>query len=95
MRIAIDASSVPTKPAGAGVYAIELIRAMAAHDRPDGYAAFAETGDPFEPGLAAKLKAIYSAGDTADPMQLYRAFRGREPAIGPLLQQRGLEPAMS
>jgi hypothetical protein len=25
-------------------------------------------------------------------MQLYRAFRGREPAIGPLLQQGGLAP---
>src|SRR5690349_10805794 len=56
----------------------------------DGFAAFTEAGDPFDPALAAKLKAIYSAGDTADPMQLYRAFRGREPAIGPLLAQRGL-----
>jgi peptidyl-dipeptidase Dcp len=58
----------------------------------DGFAAFAEAGDPFEPGLAARLKAIYSAGDTADPMELYRAFRGREPAIDPLLAQRGLIP---
>ena len=56
----------------------------------DGFAAFIEAGDPFEPDLAARLKAIYSAGDTADPMQLYRAFRGREPAIGPLLEQRSL-----
>ena len=47
-------------------------------------------GDPFEPGLAARLKAIYSAGDTEDPMALYRAFRGREPEIAPLLAQRGL-----
>jgi peptidyl-dipeptidase Dcp len=58
----------------------------------DGFAAFTEARDPFEPALAARLKDIYSAGDTADPMQLYRAFRGREPAIGPLLQQRGLAP---
>jgi peptidyl-dipeptidase Dcp len=56
----------------------------------DGFAAFSEARDPFEPALAARLKEIYSAGDTADPMQLYRAFRGREPAIAPLLQQRGL-----
>jgi peptidyl-dipeptidase Dcp len=56
----------------------------------DGFAAFSEARDPFEPALAARLKDIYSAGDTADPMQLYRAFRGREPAIGALLQQRGL-----
>jgi peptidyl-dipeptidase Dcp len=56
----------------------------------DGFAAFTETGDPFDPALAAQLKAIYSAGDTEDPMVLYRAFRGREPAIEPLLAQRGL-----
>ena len=58
----------------------------------DGYAAFTEAGDVFDPALAAKLKTIYSAGDTADPMALYRAFRGREPAIDALLAQRGLNP---
>ena len=56
----------------------------------DGFAAFAEAGDPFDPALAARLRAIYSAGDTEDPMVLYRAFRGRDPAIAPLLAQRGL-----
>ncbi len=59
----------------------------------DGFAAFADAGDPFDPALAARLKAIYSAGDTADPMGLYRDFRGRDPAIAPLLAQRGLAPA--
>src|SRR5213079_1115873 len=56
----------------------------------DGFAAFTEAGDPFDPALAARLRAIYSAGDTEDPMTLYRAFRGREPEITPLLAQRGL-----
>jgi len=56
----------------------------------DGFAAFTEAGDPFDPALALRLKAIYSAGDTEDPMTLYRAFRGREPEIAPLLAQRGL-----
>jgi peptidyl-dipeptidase Dcp len=56
----------------------------------DGFAAFEETGDPFDPGLAARLKAIYGAGDTEDPMVLYRAFRGRDPEIAALLRQRGL-----
>jgi len=56
----------------------------------DGFAGFTEAGDPFDPALAAKLKAIYSAGDTADPMDLYRAFRGRDPSIDPLLADRGL-----
>ncbi len=56
----------------------------------DGFAAFTEAGDPFDPTLALNLKKIYSAGDTEDPMALYRAFRGREPQIAPLLAQRGL-----
>jgi peptidyl-dipeptidase Dcp len=61
----------------------------------DGFAAFTDAGDPFAPTLAARLKDIYRAGDTADPMQLYRAFRGREPAIAPLLKQRGLAAAVA
>ena len=39
---------------------------------------------------AGKEVAIYSGGDTEDPMVLYRAFRGRDPEIAPLLEQRGL-----
>jgi glycosyltransferase involved in cell wall biosynthesis len=53
VRIAIDASSVPPKPAGAGVYAIELVRAMAERDRHDGYALFAR-GTWFETAVAGK-----------------------------------------
>jgi peptidyl-dipeptidase Dcp len=56
----------------------------------DGFSAFTEAGGVFDPVLAAKLKTIYSAGDTQDPMVLYRAFRGRDPAIDALLAQRGL-----
>jgi peptidyl-dipeptidase Dcp len=56
----------------------------------DGFAAFTEIGDVFDPALAARLKDIYSAGDTRDPMELYRAFRGRDPTIAALLEQRGL-----
>jgi peptidyl-dipeptidase Dcp len=59
----------------------------------DGFAAFTETGNVFAPALAARLKAIYSAGDSADPMELYRHFRGREPCIAALLAQRGLAEA--
>jgi len=56
----------------------------------DGFSAFTDAGDVFDAGLAARLKVIYGAGDTSDPMALYRAFRGREPAIDALLAQRGL-----
>jgi peptidyl-dipeptidase Dcp len=61
----------------------------------DGFAAFTEVGNAFDPELSARLKAIYSAGDTRDPMELYCAFRGREPRIAALLQQRGLAAAQS
>jgi peptidyl-dipeptidase Dcp len=61
----------------------------------DGFAAFTEAGNVFDPELAARLKDIYSAGDTRDPMELYCAFRGREPAITALLEQRGLTAPQS
>jgi peptidyl-dipeptidase Dcp len=59
----------------------------------DGFAAFREAGDVFDPALAARLKDIYSAGDTRDPMALYLAFRGRAPSIAALLEERGLAAA--
>jgi peptidyl-dipeptidase Dcp len=61
----------------------------------DGFAAFSEAGNAFDPELSARLKAIYSAGDTRDPVELYCAFRGREPRIAALLQQRGLPATQS
>jgi peptidyl-dipeptidase Dcp len=59
----------------------------------DGFAAFEEKGDLFDRDLAARLGDIYAAGDTRDPMELYVAFRGREPRIEALLRQRGLAGA--
>jgi peptidyl-dipeptidase Dcp len=61
----------------------------------DAFAAFSEAGDPFDAKLAAQLQTIYAAGDTREPMALFRAFRGRDPDIAALLQRRGFaeEPA--
>ena len=43
------------------------------------------------PELAEKLrKHIYAAGGTADPEQLYLAFRGRMPTPEAMLKGRGL-----
>ncbi|GAA0707942.1 M3 family metallopeptidase [Dactylosporangium roseum] len=42
-----------------------------------------ELGDTFREGLLSK-------GGSADSMQVYRAFRGRDPLIEPLLKRRGL-----
>lgn len=58
----------------------------------DAFVAFEETGNAFDPDLAGKLKQhIYSAGNSADPAELYTRFRGRMPSIDALLEKRGLE----
>jgi peptidyl-dipeptidase Dcp len=56
----------------------------------DGYQGFREAGNPFDATLAARLKTIYSSGDSRDAEELYAAFRGRQPTIEALLTQRGL-----
>jgi peptidyl-dipeptidase Dcp len=57
----------------------------------DGYDAFVEAGDPFDPAVAAKLlKHVYSTGNTAEPRAAYRAFRGRDASVEPMLAKRGL-----
>ena len=56
----------------------------------DGFEAFTQAGDPFDPALAARLRTVLSAGDTADPMRLYVAFRGRAPGTAALLRHREL-----
>lgn len=56
----------------------------------DGFTAFRETGDIFNPELAAKLKKwVYEAGGLREADELYRNFRGADPTIEPLLQIRG------
>jgi peptidyl-dipeptidase Dcp len=57
----------------------------------DGFEAFEESGDVFNPQLAAKLKRyVLSAGNTMEPSEAYRAFRGRDPDVKALLRGRGL-----
>ena len=57
----------------------------------DGFNAFVERGNPFDPTVAARLfKYVYSSGNTIEPGAAYRAFRGRDPVVEPLLAQRGL-----
>jgi peptidyl-dipeptidase Dcp len=57
----------------------------------DGFGAFKEAGDVFDPATAARLyKFIYSSGGTRDFATAYRAFRGRDPKIEALLEGRGL-----
>jgi peptidyl-dipeptidase Dcp len=60
----------------------------------DGFKAFDEAHDPFDPATAKRLyDYIYSSGGTRDFAQAYRDFRGRDPEIQPLLEGRGLVAA--
>jgi peptidyl-dipeptidase Dcp len=57
----------------------------------DGYDAFVEAGNPFDPEVAERLRRyVYASGGSLPPAEAYRAFRGRDPVVGPLLAQRGL-----
>jgi peptidyl-dipeptidase Dcp len=57
----------------------------------DGFDAFVEAGDIFDRAVADRLlRYVYSAGNTLEPSAAYRAFRGRDPAVEPLLDKRGL-----
>lgn len=57
----------------------------------DAFSAFEETGDVFDPKLAAKLKKhIYAAGGSKDPEVLYKAFRGKMPSPDAMMKKRGL-----
>ena len=56
----------------------------------DGYEAFMENG-LFDQSTAQSFREnILEKGGSVDPMTLYKAFRGREPDVEPLLKQRGL-----
>jgi peptidyl-dipeptidase Dcp len=59
----------------------------------DGFDAFKEAGNPFDPAVAQRLRDfIYSTGNSIEPSAAYRAFRGRGPTPLPMLKQRGLVP---
>jgi peptidyl-dipeptidase Dcp len=56
----------------------------------DGFAAFKQAEDIFDPEVAARLKKwVYEAGGLREADELYRNFRGQDPSIEPLLEGRG------
>jgi peptidyl-dipeptidase Dcp len=61
----------------------------------DAWEAFTEAGGPYDPKVAARLSAdVFSIGNTRDPADAYREFRGRDPGIGALMRKRGFpQPA--
>ena len=58
----------------------------------DGFYAFEEAGDIFDPELARRLKTwVYESGGLRPADELYRNFRGSDPTIDPLLELRGFK----
>jgi len=57
----------------------------------DAYAAFKETGDILNQEVAANYRTLISKGGSEEGMDLYVAFRGREPKIDALLSKKGFE----
>ena len=56
----------------------------------DAWEAFTEAGDPWNEAMARRLlDHVFSVGNTIDPAEGYRAFRGRDAGIGALMRKRG------
>jgi peptidyl-dipeptidase Dcp len=57
----------------------------------DGFDAFLETGNIYDPEVAARLRReVLERGNSRDPAESYIAFRGRLPNANALLRNRGL-----
>ena len=77
--------------AGSGYAAQYYVYLWAEVLEADGFEAFVEAGNAFDPGVAERLRTfIYSSGNSLEPSEAYRAFRGRAPTVAPMLKQRGL-----
>ena len=58
----------------------------------DGFAAFKQAENIFDPETAARLKKwVYQSGGLREADELYRNFRGQDPSIEPLLEGRGFD----
>ena len=56
----------------------------------DYFQAFKDS-DIFDKDVATRLRKILSKGGSKNGMELYKEYRGKSPAIGPLLERRGLK----
>lgn len=57
----------------------------------DAFDAFKQSGDLFNPELAAKFRTLLTQSGSDEGMTIYKNFRGQEPSIEPLLKRRGLK----
>ena len=57
----------------------------------DAFQAFLEAGSCFDAATAARAREfIYGAGNSQEPGELFRQFRGRDPQIEAMLRKKGL-----
>lgn len=60
----------------------------------DAFEAFTEAGGAYDKAVASKLREyVFSAGNTIDPAEGYRAFRGRDAQVDALMRRRGFGDA--
>ena len=56
----------------------------------DAWEAFTEAGSPWDKAVARRLRDhVFTVGNTIDPTDTYRAFRGRDAGIEALMRKRG------
>ena len=56
----------------------------------DAFQAFLDAGGPYDHATAERFrKDVLSVGNTVDPAQAYRNFRGRDPEIAAYLKAKG------
>ncbi len=56
----------------------------------DAWEAFTQAGGPWDEAVAKRLReSVFSVGNTIDPADGYRAFRGRDASIDALMRKRG------
>ena len=59
----------------------------------DAFEAFTEAGSAYDKAVAQRLRDhVFSTGNTVDPAESYRAFRGRDAKIDALMRRRGFAP---
>jgi peptidyl-dipeptidase Dcp len=74
----------------AGYYAYLWADALTA----DAWEAFQEAGGPWDKEVAGRLlRTVLSVGNTVDPAEAFRAFRGRDVEVGALMRKRGFQQA--
>lgn len=57
----------------------------------DAFDAFKQSGDIFNPEIAARFRELLTKSGSDEGMVIYKKFRGQEPSIEPLLKRRGLK----